>query len=268
MNEQLFTWEERCMGTYFKFQISTDRSSAETARFLNDACKFLHDADNTFSLYKKESELSRIARKELSVAEASEGVRSIFNDCEHWKLATDGWFDAVNPEGVFDPSGIVKTWAAQQACIYLEANGFNNFTLNAGGDVYLSSELQIRSLYKVGLANLNRRTDANAGSSMLIDLFGTPFRAAATSGSIERGEHIWSKGGEVANQAVLQVTVVADDLITADVWATAIYAGGIEALEAMTVEGSAFRDRCVAAVTFSDGALLASRGFAALLASH
>jgi thiamine biosynthesis lipoprotein len=50
-----------------------------------------------------------------------------------------------------------------------------------------------------------------------------PRRAMATSGSAERGDHIWKAG---MAPVFVQVTVVADDILSADVLATAIVAGG------------------------------------------
>lgn len=256
------------MGTYFRFQINSKRSSSEIAKFLTEACKFLHDADQTFSLYKSESELSRIARREIAVKEASSSVKTIENECATWKSKTEGWFDAINPDGIFDPSGIVKTWAAKQACIYLEANGFNDFTLNAGGDVYLSSDLSVKGLYKVGLANLNTRSSKNAGANMIVNLEGTNFRAAATSGTIEKGDHIWTKQASSSPGTVLQVTVIGEDLVEADVWATAIFAGGLDALNVFTKSQEDREQTSVAVLTFSDGALLGTRNFANLLDSR
>lgn len=264
----LFQWEELCMGTYFRFQIKSTRASSEIAKFLNEACKFLHDADETFSLYKPQSELSKIARGDISIANASLPVQNIYKDCEKWKTSTDGWFDAINPNGIFDPSGIVKTWAAQQACIYLEANGFNDFTLNAGGDIYISSELSVKQLFKVGLANLNNRASKEAGANMIVNLESTAYRAAATSGTIEKGEHIWSKKNSQIPTSVLQVTVIGQDFVETDVWATALFSGGLEALKIFTAKNASREIPNVAVLTLSDGALLATANFANLLSSQ
>ena len=58
-------------------------------------------------------------------------------------------------------------------------------------------------------------------------------RAIATSGGAERGDHIWLAG--TAERAEFeQVTVVADDIVTADVLATAIVAGGRRTLDDLT----------------------------------
>lgn len=256
------------MGTYFRFQIQSARSSSEIAKFLNEACKFLHDADQTFSLYKPESELSKIARGDINISMASRQVQSIYQDCEKWKKLTDGWFDPINPERVFDPSGIVKTWAAQQACIYLEANGFSDFTLNAGGDIYLSKDLSVKQLFKVGLANLNNRASKEAGVNMVVNLESTAYRAAATSGTIEKGEHIWSNKNTLIPTSVLQVTVLGQDLVETDVWATALFSGGLDALKVFTEKNESMEIPNVAVLTLSDGAILATANFANLLSSQ
>ncbi len=255
------------MGTYFLFKIRSEFSSAHLSNLISSACEILHEADATFSLYKSESELSKIARGEMPVQNASSQVRDIFNDCLDWKTRTSGWFDAINQDGIFDPSGIVKTWAATRCALFLEANGVKNFTLNAGGDIYLSSELRVTNLWRVGLANLNKREDKNAGSSMSVNLYGTNFRAVATSGSVERGQHIWANGKLPTEHEVVQVTVVAEALIIADVWATAIYAGGQKALNAMVATENSAGLTAAAIVTFADGSIVATKGFANLLDS-
>ena len=268
MPVSIFSWEEPCMGTYFLFKIRSDFSSANLAGLITQACEILHEADQTFSLYKNDSELSRIARQELTVEKASDSVRAIYRDCEVWREKTNGWFDATNQEKIFDPSGIVKTWAAKRAALFLEANGVKNFTLNAGGDIYLSSELSVNNLWRVGLADLNKREEKGSGSNMTLNLKGSPFRAVATSGSVERGEHIWAKGVLPEKHDVVQVTVVGQDLVVADIWATAIYAGGREALAEMNKVENSTEITAAAIVTYADGSMTASKGFTALLASN
>ena len=54
--------------------------------------------------------------------------------------------------------------------------------------------------------------------------------AVATSGSAERGDHIWTQPGAGPSPFV-QVSVAAGDILTADVLATAIVAGGRPALD-------------------------------------
>ena len=224
----LFEFTEACMGTVFTFKIGQRSSDTDATAICRGAMEILHDADARFSLYKRDSEISRLNRGELDWADASGVQQDIKTQCQQWTERTGGFFDAVAPDGHYDPSGLVKTWAAVNACNYLEANGFSDFTLNAGGDIYLSSKLQVPILKRVGVSNLKPIAGRDAGVNMIIDLTGTHYHGVATSGSSERGEHIWRKAtGEVEFQ---QVTVIARDLVSADIWATAIISGGPAAL--------------------------------------
>ena len=76
-----------------------------------------------------------------------------------------------------------------------------------------------------------------AGVLTVLDLGGTRMRAVATSGSAERGNHIWNpKNPDAAQTELVQVTVIADDLVRADVWATAAFAEGPRAVERLNRE--------------------------------
>jgi len=54
----------------------------------------------------------------------------------------------------------------------------------------------------------------------------------ATSGIAERGEHIWRR----STPTFVQATVIADDIVTADVLATAVVAGDGDDLRRLTNE--------------------------------
>lgn len=248
------------MGTVFLFQIEDAVSEPELERLCRSAMEILDDADQKFSLYKQDSELSRLRRGEIDWPQASREQLLVREQCERWQDKTSGFFDArVSSE--YDPSGLVKTWAAENAANFLEANGIRQFTLNAGGDIYLSAELQSQVLNRVGLSNLKPIASEGAGANMVLDLKDTKYRAVCTSGSIERGEHIWSTG---ESQHFLQVTVVGEDLVTADIWATAISAGGMAAWAAFTADNS---HKAVALAIGKDGSMVASPGFTQLLAN-
>ena len=255
------------MGMDFIFQINSSVASRDVLDSVESASAILHDADKTFSLYKPDSFLSKLRDGLVTSAEAPLEFRNVYEECQLWKQNTDGWFDATNHQNYFDPSGIVKTWAAKRAALYLESNGFNDFTLNAGGDIYLSSQLEPSWLWKVGLANLNPIASAQAGNNMILNLQGTPYHGVATSGSVEKGDHIWAKGKLTKDHEVLQVTVVSDDLVVADIWATSIYAGGLSALKTLMEFEQDQETKSLVLVTFRDGRMVSTPGFASLLAN-
>ena len=246
----------------FLIQIEDDIPDAGLSRFCDGAMDVLRDADEIFSLYKPGSEISRLNAGTSSWDSASSVQRKIRADALDWKTVTQGFFDPVSPEGSYDPSGLVKSWAARNAAQYLEANGVREFTLNAGGDIHLSHDLTSPLLNKVGLSNLRSIADAAAGSNMVLDLAGSELRAVATSGRSERGEHIWLTDH---SSDYIQATVVAKDLVLADIWATALISGGAAALKLFseTVDSA----DAVALVTTKDLGFTASKGFASVLAT-
>lgn len=248
------------MGTVFVFQIRDQLPDAELQRQCEVALEVLIEADEVFSLYKPNSEISKLVRGELEWNRASAVQKSIRDQAEVWKERTSGFFDPRTGAS-YDPSGLVKGWAAQNAAQYLEANGIRDFTLNAGGDIYLSEGLTKSVLTKVGLSNLQPISSQHAGVNMVLELFGSGFRAVATSGISERGEHIWRASEE---RQLQQVSVIGKDLVTADIWATALISGGQKAWNVMTTEAA----EVIALGVFKDGSLISTPGFTNLLASH
>ena len=248
------------MGTVFLFQIQDPLPPDELKRQCEVAVEILEEADQTFSLYKPESEISRIVRGELAWERASGVQRTIRDLAANWQDSTHSFF---NPRSgnEYDPSGLVKGWAAQNSAQFLEANGIRNFTLNAGGDIYLSSGLEKSILTRVGLSNLKPIASEHAGVSIVLELAYTGYQAVATSGTSERGEHVWRSG---SNANFQQVTVVSKDLISADVWATALLSGGNKAWELFLNQD----EDLIGFGVFENGAIVSSPGFSSLLADH
>ena len=219
--------------------------------------RLFRDLDETFSLYRPDSEASRLARGELTLRTASPQMRERYAEAHEWRLRTEGAFTPERPDGVLDLSGIIKGHAIREAGTSLLALGRRDWCLNAGGDVLVSGSPRPGSTepWKAGIVDpadrraLHHRVCARRGRG------GT--HALATSGSAERGEHIWRLGG---GAGFVQVTVAAADIVTADVLATAIVAGGTPMLNRATDDW----DVAVLAVR-ADGSLLATPAFRARL---
>jgi len=248
------------MGTVFRF---VGRANQDVSAAIADAVAILHEADSIFSLYKPESPLSQLARGETSVAKCPEVVEQIWDLCEKGNVATDGWFNSFTLEHTFDPSGVVKTWAAEKAAQHLESVGVSDFAMNAGGDIRLSKDIETGFAKRIGISKPITIASADAGVLTVVDLNQTVLRAVASSGTAERGEHIWNpKCNDWANE-LAQVTVVAKDLVKADVWATAIFAAGEQGL-------ALAQKHCVeysfeALIVDSSGDLSSTKGFEELL---
>ena len=259
-----FEHNEECMGTVFVFRGRSPLPEVETKVAVARACAILHQADQIFSLYKPESPLSRLARGEASVADLPPVVSEIWDECERMEKLTDGWFKAFTPQNTFDPSGLVKTWAAAKASAHLEYVGIKDFTLNAGGDVLLSDGLTTEQDWRIGISKPVTIASPDAGVLAVFNLAGTDFRAVATSGSAERGSHIWNpKFDNTEPNELLQVSVFAHDLVSADVWATAAFAEGVRSIERLNAQPG-----IEALFVLADQALAATNGLGALFAKN
>jgi thiamine biosynthesis lipoprotein len=188
--------------------------------------RWLHHVDQTFSTYNSASEISRLNRGEIDLADASLAVRSVIQRCTALRVQTDGFFDirAAMPGGGVDPSGFVKGWAVLGGARLLERAGAANFCIDAGGDVIVRGEAPQGGPWRIGIAH-PLTPDAILGAVALAD------GAIATSGSYARGHHITDPHSGRAASGLLSVTVIGQDLPLADAFATAAFAMGHAALE-------------------------------------
>ncbi|MEV7663688.1 FAD:protein FMN transferase [Paenarthrobacter sp. NPDC089316] len=242
------------MGTVVSLTLASGRYAQTAVDELESAIAVVEDKftelDLTFSLYRSGSEASRLARGELALPCASESMQELYAQAAEWRLATDGAFTAERPDGTLDLSGIVKAHAARESATSLQALGLRDWCLNAGGDVLVSGSPRpgTQEPWIAGIVDPQDRQALLGAYPM-----GT-LPALATSGSAERGHHIWAVGG--AAPEFDQVSVSATDIITADVLATAIVAGGTRTLD-QAVE----KWKVEVLAVHRDGTLLATPGF-------
>jgi thiamine biosynthesis lipoprotein len=205
--------------------------------------------DDLFSTWRDDSEISRLGRGELTLAQTSPDIRTVLALCDCVKAVSRGAFDVtfgadprVEPRaglGPIDPSGLVKGWALDHAAGLLQAEGIRNFTINAGGDVITRGRPGPDGLWRVGIQHPWQRFQVAA-------VVGGTDLAVATSGRYERGEHIIDPRTGLPASGLSSVTVIADDLAMADGYATAaavLGANGMEWLAGLTgVEAMAITD--------------------------
>jgi FAD:protein FMN transferase len=184
---------------------------------------WLRFVDETFSTYRQDSEISRLNRREIALADAHVSVQSVLRRCESLRRSTRGYFDVAAPMasvgGGVDPSGFVKGWAIEGAGRLLTRAGVKNWCVNAGGDVCLSGAPRGFDRWRVGIQHPVERLAVAA-------VLGLRAGAVATSGTYERGEHILDPHTRLAPEGVLSVTIVGPHLAIADAYATAAFAMG------------------------------------------
>ncbi|MDQ0989887.1 FAD:protein FMN transferase [Streptomyces sp. V3I7] len=215
---------EEVMGTVFSFDVRGGEP-AEVRAALDEAVAALHRADAVFSTYREDSQVSRLARKELTVADCDPEVAEVLALAAEAERVSEGWFSTTY-EGRLDPTGIVKGWAAERAARRIAAAGVNGVSVNGGGDVQMTGTPEPHRSWRVGIADPLRP----GGLAAVISAAGAAELAVATSGTAERGAHIVDpRTGKSAVTDLVSVTVVAPRLTWADCWATAAFAMGSRA---------------------------------------
>lgn len=215
---------EEVMGTVFSFDVRGGRSDAVAAA-LGEAIAGLHRVDELFSTYRDDSQLSRLARGELTVAECDPEVAEVLELGAEAERVSEGWF-SLRYQGSLDPTGIVKGWAAERAARRIAAAQVNGVSVNGGGDVQLLGSPDAQRPWRVGVSDPLRP----GGLAAVVSTAGTSELAVATSGTAERGAHIADPStGRSAVTDLVAVTVVAPSLTWADCWATAAFAMGSRA---------------------------------------
>lgn len=212
---------EEVMGTVFSFDVRGGEP-LEIQTALTAAVAQLHRVDEVFSTYREDSEISRLARGELTLDECAQEVRDVFELAAQAEELSGGWF-STRYQGTLDPTGIVKGWSAEQAARTLRSAGATGVSVNGGGDVQLLGTPGPERPWRVGVSDPLRP----GGLAAVISAAGTDELAVATSGTTERGAHIIDpRTGKSAVTDLVAVTVVAPNLTWADCWATAAFAMG------------------------------------------
>lgn len=209
------------MGTVFSFDVRGGFPAAVRTA-LGEAVAGLHRADKVFSTYREDSQVSRLGRAELQVADCDPEVAEVLELAAEAERSSDGWFSTTY-RGRLDPTGIVKGWAAERAARRIAAAGVRGVSVNGGGDVQMFGAPQPDRPWRVGVADPLRP----GGLAAVVSAAGTDRLAVATSGTAERGAHIVDpRTGRPAVTDLVAVTVVASSLTWADCWATAAFAMG------------------------------------------
>ncbi|WP_255637983.1 FAD:protein FMN transferase [Amycolatopsis sp. DSM 110486] len=194
------------------------RTNAAAESVVAEVFSYLRTIDLLFSLHRPGSEVNRLRRGELPPGDRHPWVREVARLCVEARERTDGWFDADLPGG-YDPSGLVKGWAAQTATALLDRMPDHDYCLNAGGDVVVAVRVPESAAWRVGVEDPRDR-------GRLLAVRTVRAGGVATSGTAARGHHIVDPRTGTPTRALMSATVVGPSLLWADVYATAAVARG------------------------------------------
>ncbi|HEY0871345.1 MAG TPA: FAD:protein FMN transferase [Acidothermaceae bacterium] len=210
---------EHVMGTVVSFDVRADDSRRALMQdAVADAVSWLHRVDEVFSTYRSDSQISRLGRGDLKLAECDDDVAEVLDLCAEIGRESDGYFSSTYG-GQLDPTGLVKGWAVQRASEILVGAGSEHHCVNGGGDIQAVGGMAVDSPWVIGISHPLQRD----GFASVVTITGG---AVATSGTAERGAHVVDPHTGQAVTSLASVSVVGADLIRSDAYATAAIAMG------------------------------------------
>jgi thiamine biosynthesis lipoprotein len=230
---------EQIWGTVVSVDVRDARDGADVPGALDAVFAWFKRVDDLFSTWRDDTEVRRIGRGELDVAEASPEVRTVLALCDEVRVETAGAFDItvgaraaeeVDPwPGLapLDPSGLVKGWAVDRAASMLQDAGARAFSINAGGDVAVRGQPAPGTAWRVGIRH-PCEPDKVAAVVAVVDT------GVATSGRYERGDHVLDPRTGRPATALTSASVIGPDLALADAYATALVVMGVDGLRWIT----------------------------------
>lgn len=184
--------------------------------------EFVYEVDEVFSTYKEGSFVSRLRRGEIAIENCPADLKEVWNLCAFARDLTGGAFDPWAVAGGFDPSGYVKGWAADRVAQILLDAGYEYIQVNAAGDLTLRGGLNDKGdvgPWKIGVVNPDNRQE-------VLRIFEITDGAIATSGTYERGAHIFDPHTGTIAIGAKSATVLGPDGGLTDALATALMVAG------------------------------------------
>ena len=196
---------------------------APDSELFGEVFAYFEYIDAKFSIFKEDSEISRMNRGELALEDASEDMRIVFALAEQFRQNTDGFFD-IRHSGILDPSGLVKGWAIYNAAELIRRKGMQNFYVEAGGDFQFCGKNSAGFNWQVGIRNPFNMEE-------IIKKISVSDCGVATSGTYIRGQHIYNpKVLHFPDSDIVSLTVIGPEIFSADCFATAAFAMGREGI--------------------------------------
>lgn len=176
--------------------------------------------DETFSVFKKDSEISRINRGELRPEDYSKDMKTVLALSDAMRARTNGYFNSTKKDGTCDPSGLVKGWAIYTASQMLDQSGIADYLVEIAGDLQVRGVSGRGEDWSIGIRNPFRREE-------IVKVVYPKGAGMATSGSYVHGGHIYDPfTGDPVATSLVSITVIGPTVWEADCFATAAFAMG------------------------------------------
>lgn len=204
-----------------KFILTSTKTPSDL--LINTAQKiqeYLNHVDQQFSPFVSTSLVSKYQNHQLELNEFTSEFQEVYGISVKAQEITDG---AFNPfyNHQYDPTGVVKGWAIQRGFEIslrplLQNQQVAAVALNGAGDIQMGVAHDSNYEWQIGIEDPLQ-------INHLIYQFTIKNGAVATSGFSKRGSHIQLQD---ATSSIIQSSIVADELIEADIMATAVISMG------------------------------------------
>lgn len=214
------------MGTTASVHVDDDIRASDFEDALAVFRSEMERLESMFSVFRADSEISRINAGTLHHLDASPEVIEVLDACTWLEQASGGAFSVRRSREAteINPSGFVKGWATERAAHRLADAGLAHWYAGVGGDIVARGGTNGHGPWRIGIAD-PRDEAMLVGNVEIID------GAVATSGTAERGAHLWDpRTGEPATH-FLSVTVSGPSLTWADAYATTVFVMGDAGLQ-------------------------------------
>lgn len=186
---------------------------------ISEVFSFLHHIDDKFSTFKAESEINQINN---GLKQQSNEMQEVLSLCKNYHKLTNGYFD-ISIDGKLDPSGLVKGYAIYKGAEILKKRGYRNFYLEIAGDIQTFGKNHDGKKWNIGIQN-------PFNLDQIVKVINISDMGIATSGNYQKGEHIHNPIKNSMANEIASITVIAKDILYADVLATACFAMGEEGI--------------------------------------
>jgi len=237
------------MGTMASIVVSLAADDERAARAISAAEVSLQADEQRFSHYRSDSDISRWSAGHSVSPEAVAEIDHVLTACAALRTESQGAFRVNHPvTGALDTAGYVKGYAIAKAARRMLDCGVTDFVINVGGDAQAYGRAAIDRPWRIAIAH---PFDRHRIVELIESTNGEPF-AVATSGTAERGAHIWSSDACDAGE-LISLSVTGPDITLADAYATAGFAMGEAGIDWVSAHGGY---RCIA--IRADGTVLAN----------
>ena len=183
---------------------------------------YLISIDERFSVYKKTSEITLYNEGKINKEDLSDDMKKVLELSEETKNKTNSFFDIMH-DGKIDPSGLVKGWAIFNAAEILRKKGFKNFYVEIAGDIEVRGLNSEGKKWAIGIRNpFNKKEN--------VKVIYLSERGIATSGTYERGHHIYNPKEKKQADEIASLTVIGPNIYEADRFVTACFVMGKEGI--------------------------------------